>query len=177
MRGQIWIENAVYMLVGLSLIGIVLMFVTPKITASQEKVVIEQSINSLKSLDEVISDVIDSGAGNSRTYSIQFKRGEFVVNAREDVFSFEIGDVRTPYSQEGALINRGAVKILTSKQNKNYKVELILNYSKSIDMLVESNDYAKVYTSAPAPYKFIIANDGIINAASGKLVVSIGEIS
>ena len=43
-KGQIWVETMVYTLIAFALIGIVLMFVKPKIEEIQDTSIIEQSI-------------------------------------------------------------------------------------------------------------------------------------
>ena len=78
--GQILVETVIYVLIGLALIGIVLFAVKPKIDSSSEKVIIEQSINSLKNLDDKIKETIDNGKGNVRNVNdFSLKKGELKV--------------------------------------------------------------------------------------------------
>ena len=49
-RGQIWVETMVYTLIAFALIGLVLAFVKPKIQETQDKAIIEQSVNILKDI-------------------------------------------------------------------------------------------------------------------------------
>ena len=51
-KGQVWIETVLYTLIGISLIGLVLAFVTPKINEAKDRAVVEQTINSLSTFDE-----------------------------------------------------------------------------------------------------------------------------
>ena len=46
-EGQIWIETVLYTLIGLSLIGLTLTFVMPRINASKDIATIEQTMESL----------------------------------------------------------------------------------------------------------------------------------
>ena len=73
-RGQIWVETVLYTLIGLTLIGIVLAIVTPKINESRDRIVVEQSIESLKIFDEKIKEVSENAVGNTRVIS-QFELG------------------------------------------------------------------------------------------------------
>ena len=62
-RGQVWVETVLYTLIGLALIALVLAFVTPKINQSRDKIIVEQTINSLNEFDEKIGAVL-SAPGN-----------------------------------------------------------------------------------------------------------------
>ena len=50
-RGQVWIETVIYTLIGISLIALALTFIAPKISETQDRIAIEQTINSLNELD------------------------------------------------------------------------------------------------------------------------------
>ena len=54
-KGQIWIETVLYTLIGLSLIGLVLAFVTPKINEARDNLVIEQTKDVMKIFDDKIN--------------------------------------------------------------------------------------------------------------------------
>ncbi|MBM3247766.1 hypothetical protein FJZ17_04490, partial [Candidatus Pacearchaeota archaeon] len=78
-RGQIWIETVIYTLIGLTIIGILLSIVTPKINQMNDKSLIIQSINSLNKIDEQISSTMVA-AGNSRQIKKAFKKGEYIIS-------------------------------------------------------------------------------------------------
>ena len=77
-KGQIWIETAVYTLIGLALIGMILGFAMPKIKQAQEKIIVEQSIEALSKFDSLVREVALQGAGNRRQYELMFKKGKFL---------------------------------------------------------------------------------------------------
>jgi hypothetical protein len=73
-RGQIWVETVIYTLIGLSLIGLVLAIVTPKINDYRDRTVIDQTIESLNLFDEKVGEVLGA-PGNARVVEFRMKRG------------------------------------------------------------------------------------------------------
>ena len=83
--GQIWIETVVYTVIGLTLIGVVLTFVTPKLAESRDRSVVEQSIASLQIFDDKISEVYNQGIGSRRIISaFSLKRGTLTIDSSAD---------------------------------------------------------------------------------------------
>ena len=58
LKGQVWIETVVYILIGLALIAIVLAFVMPRINEEKNKAIVEQTIKALSVLDDKINEVV-----------------------------------------------------------------------------------------------------------------------
>ena len=54
-RSQVWVETVIYTLIGLAVIGILLAAAKPKIDEMRDKLVVEQTIDSMNSIDEKIS--------------------------------------------------------------------------------------------------------------------------
>jgi len=160
MKGQIWIETAMYTLIGLAIIGMVLAFAMPKIEASQEKAIVDQTLTAFESLNNVINDVIATGPGNTRTYEVQFKKGEFAVDSQKNIVSFSLKDMKSPYSQPNRTIESGMIKIKTLKTQKNYEVNLNMNYTSLANIVLDGNEAQKTYSAAPLAYKFLITNNG-----------------
>ena len=75
-RGQVWVETVLYTLIGLVLIGLVLAFASPRISEAKDRLVVEQSINSLNAFDEKVN--IDPG--NVRRIDFTIKRGALYID-------------------------------------------------------------------------------------------------
>lgn len=172
-KGQIWIETVLYTLIGLSLIGLVLAFVTPKITEAKDRLVVEQTINSLNALDERISSVLQA-PGNRRLIDFTMKRGELYFNSSSNEINFLIKDLKKPYSQPGVEIQIGRVKILSETGQKTSSVSLKINYQN--DLNFAGTDELRKFNPAATPYKFSIENLGDINQ-NGIEVINIEELS
>ncbi len=175
-KGQIWVETVIYTLIGLALIGIVLAIVTPKINASRDKIIVEQSIASLSSLDDKIKEVVDNGQGNVRKIpELTLKKGELTFDGQADTITIALNDISKPYSQPGIAVEVGSVFVLSEVQNSKTTVYLMLNYTNVINLTVSKADALKKYDPASVPYSFIISNEG--GGGGVPFVVNIQEIS
>nr|AQS33452.1 hypothetical protein [uncultured archaeon] len=162
-KGQIWVETVLYTLIGLALIGITLAIMMPKITQSREKVVVEQSIESLNSLDGKIVEVVDYGPGNLRNIEeLGMKKGELYFNYQdEDKIVLLLDELNYPYSEPGITITRGRVEIVTEGVQGKYRVLLTLDYEGFVDLTYNGEGVEKKFNAAPVPYSFIVENTGV----------------
>jgi len=166
-RGQVWIETVLYSLIGLALIGVALAIITPKINASKDRLVVEQTIDSLNIIDLKIVELLDRGQANVRIIDeFSIKKGELYFNANEDKIIFVIDDLSKPYSTPGEIIKKNNVEIISEEGNKNSKVFLTLDYAGVLNLTyVEglNNLGVKKITPAAIAYAFRLENKGIEN--------------
>ena len=173
-RAQIWVETVIYTLIGLSLIGLVLAIVTPRINEMSDRSIIEQTAESLSIFDSKMREVL-SAPGNVRVVEFKMKRGSLFFNGTGDEIRYVIDDSRSLYSEPGAIIKNGRLKVLTEKGSKRHKVSLWMNYSQDLTFDgVDNPDFEK-FSAASVPYKFSIENKGFQNV--GRFQIDIKEIS
>lgn len=158
--GQVWIETVLYTLIGLALIGMVLAFTLPKITKTQEKILVEQSLSSMKVLDQIINSVIENGPDNVRIYEINFKEGNLFIDSQKDIIYFQIDEMKDYYSQPDSIIDDGRVKILSFGKTGSSSVKLSLNYTRVADMTFDGKDIEQKVTPSATSYKLVISNLG-----------------
>ena len=171
--GQVWIETVLYTLIGLALMGVVLAFVTPKLNAEKDKIAVDQTIRSLNDFDDRINIILQA-PGNVREIDISMQKGIFTVNSTVDSVSFYFGDLTQPYSEPGVPITIGRITALSQKNAKSSSVLLTLAYADNLTF--NQQDIDKVFTASSIPYKFSVSNLGVIDANSGKNVISITEL-
>ncbi len=157
-RGQVWIETVVYTLIGLSLLGLVLGLVTPKIQEYKDRAIIEQTINSLNLLDSKISEVLQA-PGNTRIVEFTLKRGSLYIDQQQETIYFEMTDSHSLYSEPNKEVSVGRIKVLTTEGNKFNTVRLSISYL--VDLKLPTDDKIKKYSAASVPYHFSITNNGI----------------
>jgi len=170
-KGQVWIETVIYTIIGLALIGTVLAFVSPKISETRDRIVIEQSIETMQALDSKIQEVISEGTGSKRVIqSFNLKRGELIINPTGtgvppdnlDSVTLKISNLKYLYSESGEKINFGRVELISTKGPKYNEVELVLKYNS-----IKYNAFGdiKTITAASTPYEVSIENkkDGNVN--------------
>jgi hypothetical protein len=156
-RGQIWVETALYTLIGLVLIGLVLGFVNPKINESRDRLLVQQTIDSLNKIDEGIN----IGSGNVRVGFISVKQGSLFIHPESDTIVFELDQLSKPYSEIGRVVEIGRVKAFSDQGQKYASVNLTLDYSGIFDLKYKGLDETFKLSSAPAPYKLTISNEDV----------------
>jgi type II secretory pathway pseudopilin PulG len=176
-RGQVWVETVLYTLIGLALIGVVLAIILPKIDDTKDRISVEQTIESLNILDEKILDVLDKGVGNVRVIpAFSIKRGELFFDAPNNSIVFIINDLRSPYSEPGATIEIGRVKIVSQKGQKYSSVRLTLNYGDFANLTYSGSEIVRKFSPSGTPYRFSFQNLGDKNE-DDLFVVDIEETS
>ncbi len=159
--GQIWVETVLYTLIGLSLVGIVLAIVTPRINETQDRILVEQAIDSLGSFDEKMNEILISGSGNVRDAIFLLNKGELSINASGDEIFITLDDLKKPYSELGIEIDEGRVNILSEEVRGKNSVRLSLSYSNTANLTYAGEDAElRSFSSAKVPYRFSISNLG-----------------
>jgi type II secretory pathway pseudopilin PulG len=172
--GQVWIETVLYTLIGLALIGMVLAFTLPKITKTQERILVEQSLSSIKLLDQIINSVIENGPDNVRIYEINFKEGNLFIDSQKDIIYFQIDEMKDYYSQPDVTIDDGNVKILSFGKKGSSSIKIALNYTRYADITFDGKNVEQRITKSSTPYKLIIRNLGSLNQDSSNIDIRLG---
>ncbi len=173
-KGQVWIETVIYTLIGLTLIGVVLGLITPRINEYRDETLVEQSIDSLQILDQKIQEVINEGPGNVRVVEFAMQRGVLIIDPTDNTITFILDDSRTLYSEPDIPIEIGNVEIVTIEGAQEHTVELTLPYAQHNLIVQGADTLPKQYSAASIPYRFSITHAGL-NA--GEVQLEINEIS
>ena len=175
-KSQVWVESVLYTLIGLTLIGIALAIVTPKISESRDRILVDQTINSLNYFNDRIDETIDTGPGNARKIDeFTMKNGTLIINSSDDNILLILDNLRALYSEAGVPIENGRVTIISEKKAKTNSVSLILNYRGKINLTYDGSEEVKKFSASPTPYTFLIENKG--NLPNRGLVIDLHEIS
>ncbi|MCH7568908.1 MAG: hypothetical protein IIA87_05825 [Nanoarchaeota archaeon] len=169
-KGQIWIETVIYTLIGLSLIGLVLAIITPRINEFKDRSVIDQTISSLNAFDAKVNEVL-SAPGNVRIIEYRMKRGSLYFDSMNDSIIFELADSRVLFSEPGVELSIGRINVITFEGKKVHRVVLSLHYSQNLTFEGQDQDIKK-FSAASVPYKFFIENLGFAN---NNIVIDIRE--
>jgi len=158
-KGQIWIETVIYTLIGLSMIGLVLAIVTPRVNEYRDRTIIDQTIESLNEFDKKINDVL-SAPGNKRKVEFRMRRGDLYIDTENDKILYVLENSRSLYSEPGTTISIGRINVTTIESEKNYEITLVLGYDQNITFNnVDSSEVVKL-SAASIPYIFLIDNKG-----------------
>lgn len=160
LKGQVWIETVVYILIGLALIAIVLAFVMPRINEEKNKVIVEQTIKALDVFDDKIKEVIDAGIENRRIVDFSMRAGELYVTKGSEII-FILEDLNEPYSEPGVKIPVGRIIAVTTEGKKSSSVNLTLQYWSMANLTFDGKEETKKFSSSSIPYRFSIENKGL----------------
>jgi type II secretory pathway pseudopilin PulG len=177
-KGQIWVETVVYTLIALTLIGVVLAIVKPKIEESQDKAIIEQSVDIIKNVDSIVRD-IKRAPGNQRIVELGIKKGVLKVDGVNDRIVFEI-ESRYEYSEpskpgepEKYITDEVVgITISTVDLGKFNNVTLTKDYSDEYNLKYSRGDVERSITKAANPYRLLISNMG--EDINNKTIIDIG---
>lgn len=156
-KAQIWVETVVYTLIGISIIGILLAVAKPKIDEMRDRMVIEQTIDSLNILN---SKIIETGEtpGNQRKIVFKLTQGRLTFDSSADSIVWElISDYK--YSELNTLVPLGSINVLTEEADP-YKVSLFLNYS-FYNLTNQDLEKTLELEGSPTPYNLVFFNKGI----------------
>jgi len=157
-RGQVWVETVIYVLIGLTIIAILIALITPRVKEMNDKAIVEQSINSLSSVDEKIYATLMSPS-SQREIDLYFRKGEYIINSEDNTISFSLKGTNLLYSQLNKTVRQGEIYILTSGKKDNYDIMLTLNYS-SFNVTFNGRDENKVLTASSTGYRLLVRNNG-----------------
>lgn len=156
-RGQIWVETVIYTLIGLSIIGILLAFATPKINEMKDKLRINEAIDILGEIDSRIIDS-KSAPGNVRIVNVEVSKGMLIINSTNDSILWFLESTHE-YSEEDQIISIGDLIILTEGQGGANYITLKREYS-STNLTVEGKEEVLELDVASVPYQLVIKSQG-----------------
>lgn len=160
-KGQVWIETVIYTLIGLALIGLVLAILTPKIKEFRDRSLIEQTIESFNTFDSKVIETLDA-PGNKRKIILQLDRGNIIVDPINDQMKYVLEESDVRYSEPGAQLAIGRIKVLTEEMTESYKITLFLDYN--YNLTYNGMDGAEEsFTPTSIPYEFFVENRGNVN--------------
>ncbi len=160
-KSQIWIETAIYTLIGLTVIAIVLSIANPQIEKIKDKSVVEQTITALNVLDSRILDISQSSPGNIRIIDFKIAKGRLEIDSESNQIVYTLENTRLELTQAGLKqeIREGNVLIKTESQGRKYKITLRLNYP-NLDLTSNNEKKLVSLTASSTPYKIQIENVG-----------------
>jgi hypothetical protein len=152
----VWVETVIYTLIGLAVIGILLGATKPKIDEMKDKIILEQTIDSLTKISNTIYE-IQIAPGNKRILDLKITKGKFFVDATNNKIGW-IVDTSYQYSELNKKVNVGSIQIETVQANP-YRTTISANYS--INLTFNNAEQYQEVESSPAPYKLSFENKGI----------------
>jgi len=171
-RAQVWIETVLYTLIGLAILGTLMAVAKPKIDSYRDKVVIEQTIESLSLVDEKITSVLRA-PGNTRIVDLKISKGKLVIDSQTDTL-YWIMESKDKYGEPGQKIPVGNIDVLTEGKGP-WMITMSINYT-LLDLNIttkDNKDIKQEVAASPTPYSLIIENLGKSSPSSVKQQIRI----
>jgi len=154
---QVWVETAVYTLIGLALIAIIITMANPQIQKIKDKAVIEQTISAMNILDDKILEVQQS---EGRVGKVVFKiaEGRLEINAADNSIKYVFEDTKLELSEPGVEVKQGNIILKTEKSGARFNIILLMRYN--LDITNKNNEEIKILQKGATPYNILIENKG-----------------
>lgn len=174
LRAQVWIETAVYTLIGLTIIGILLVTLTPQINKMKDRSAVTQMMDALNTIDNKILEVLEN-QGDTRIVQLKISSGKIEINPLEDSIKYVLESSTYQMSELGQEIKEGNIIVKTEKQGSKYNIYLKLDYNNKINMTFNKNKEIRILQAGATPHSIKIENVGD-NSPSEKTHVDIGVL-
>jgi hypothetical protein len=163
-RAQVWIETVIYTLIALSLMAMLLAFAKPKIDGVKDRMLIEQTIDSMNKIGEQIGEV-QIAPNNKRVLTVKINKGKLEILPQADSLSWVL-DSSYKYSEIGRDSPIGNLHVLTTGKGP-YNVRVYSNYSTNITYNGDEKGFS--LEASPTPYTVIVSSI----TSGGSLIVDI----
>jgi type II secretory pathway pseudopilin PulG len=159
-KGQVWIETAIYTLIGLVIIGIILSVAMPQINKIQDKSIITQTIEALNELDNKLLSV-GQDFGSVGVVNFRVGKGKLEIDPNTDTITYILEETRLELSEPGEVIKEGPISLETEEYGSRFKIILSMDYSTTYNITYEGDDVKiKTLQATSTPYKIQIENLG-----------------
>lgn len=176
-KAQIWVETAIYTLIGLTIIAILLSVALPQIDKIKDKSIITQTIEALNDLDNKILEIGQS-PGNVRIVNFKVGKGKLEINPSINSITYSLEETRLELSEPGQVIQEGPIALETVKYGSRFNIILTMDYSNSLNITYEGvDDKIKTLQATVTPYNIQIENKGTDSAeADAKINIDFNVI-
>ncbi len=158
-RGQVWVETAIYTLIGLTIISIVLSFAMPQIDKVKDRAIISQTIDAMNIIDNKILEV-EQAQGSIGVISLKISKGKLDINNDADELLYTLEDTRLQLSEIGEEIKEGNLIVKTETYGKKYKITIKRIYL-GVDITYHGGVTGiNTIHAAGTPYQIYIENKG-----------------
>ena len=157
-KAQVWVETAIYTLIGLTIIAILLATITPQIDKMKDKSIISQSNDALNTLDSKISEVSQI-PGNTRIVEFKISKGRLEIDGSDSSIRYILEDTNLKFSEIGKEIQEGNIFVRTENHGNKYNIYLTMKYN-NLNITFEGNNIVKILQAGSTPYRLQIENVG-----------------
>ncbi len=159
-KAQVWVETAIYTLIGLTIIAILLSVAMPQIDKAKDKSIVKQTIEALNILDNKILEN-EQAVGSVGIVNFKVGKGKLEINPLDDSIIYTLENTKLEFTEPGVQIPEGPIVLETQEYGSRFNIILSMDYSNSVNITsAGSDDKIKTLQAAATPYKIQIENKG-----------------
>jgi type II secretory pathway pseudopilin PulG len=158
-NAQVWIENVIYILIGLTTISILLSMILPQIEKMKDKSAVEQTMTALNIINNKILEASDS-SGSIRIIEFKMTKGKLTIDSENNKINYVLENTRLESSEVGQKIKQGDLTLETEANGKRFNVILTLDYNNKFIMTYNKEKINKIIQGSSGIYKIQIENLG-----------------
>ena len=172
-RSQIWVETAIYTLIGLTIIVIILAIANPQIEKIKDRSSIRQAMEAIETLEGKVSEV-EQSPGSVGLATIRIGKGKIIINSTNNSINYILEDTSLEFSQQGINIKEGNFIVRTEKKGNKFRI--ILNrYYTGLEMTYNGQERDNYLEPGAVPYKIRMENKGK-NTLGDKTIIDFSRI-
>jgi hypothetical protein len=156
-RGQVWVETVIYLLIAFVMMALVLSYIRPKIEELRDKAIIEQSLEIVKSIDNLIITI--GSPGNKRLIEVGINKGSLIIDAPNDKIIFEM-ESNYMYTEPGKTVEIGKISAITEKIGTTNKITLTRDFGDEYNITYKGEETIKTLSTISASYNLFLTNEG-----------------
>ena len=168
---QVWVETAIYTLIGLTLIAVVLSAALPQIEKIKDRETVKQTIVAINQLNQKIAEAREAPS-STRLYDIVISKGKLEIDGEKETITYVLENTKLEFSEVGEKIKEGDIITETQKYGSRFNILLSINLTKNTNLTFNNLDVLKTLQPGPSPYRLVIYNNGTIDP-QGRYVVDI----
>ena len=163
-KSQIWIENVIYILIGLTIIAVLLSLAYPQIEKIKDRGIITQTLSAMDVLDKKISEV-EQAEGRVGKVVFKIAKGRLEISPSDETvekigyIEYILEDTRLEMSEVGVPITEGNFVLKTEKYGGRFKISLKREYN-DLDITFDGSEKLGVLQAGSVPYNIFIENIG-----------------
>ncbi len=165
-KSQIWIENVIYILIGLTIIAVLLSLAYPQIEKIKDRGIITQTLSAMDVLDKKISEV-EEAEGSIGKVIFKIAKGRLEINSGGDSIKYILEDTKLELSEVDFPIEQGNFILLTERYGGRFKVSLERKYD-NLNITFEGSEKLGVLQAGNVPYNIFIENKGDNDVSAGE---------
>ena len=172
-HSQIWVETAIYTLIGLTIIAILLSVAVPQVDKIKDKGIILQTENALNELNRKILETTET-PGNVRIIYLKLAKGRLEINSENNSIDYVLENTRLKLSEVGEKINEGDLILETKKSGDRYKIFISMDYNNKINLTSKLNKKNVILQPGSTPYMLNIVNKGYLGDNKPNIDIILG---